>query len=357
MGTYNPISQLLRAQIGQVNSLDRVQERVIGARLLAPVQVNVPRGRRGGSLIIEQDADYHGQVENLARAKGAPHRELPESTPITTTYTVNNVLGAKRSVAVEDQFDDQLSADAGLMTLEQRAQLKLAIAWELWQEKTVADAMFTAANFTTTYAATAIPNGKGVQYNSAGSDFIFDLVKLIENREDATNGIFAPEDSCVVLGQGLARALQTNDAMRNLVGDLADGPIRQDSSVIPFSAIAEKIRRETGVREVYVGAARLRSSNLGQSLTTSRLWNTESFGLYSLPSPMAGLGNDGMRVEPTCALHLAVPDLDDPLSSRYNEDNKCTEYFTDLYRSVKIIPDSESVATSSLGIVVTNCLA
>jgi len=221
----------------------------------------------------------------------------------------------------------------------------------------VADAMFTAANFTTTYTAVNIPNGKGTQYNSAGSDFIFDLVKLIENREDATNGIFAPEDSCVVLGQGLARALQTNDAMRNLVGDLADGPIRQDSSVIPFSAIAEKIRRETGVREVYVGAARLRSSNLGQSLTTSRLWNTESFGLYSLPSPMAGLGNDGMRVEPTCALHLAVPDLDDPLSSRYNEDNKCTEFFTDLYRSVKIIPDSESVATSSLGIVITDCLA
>jgi len=72
LGTFNPISQLLRAQIGQVNSLDRVQERVIGARLMAPVQVNVPRGRRGGSLIIEQDADYHGQVENLARSKGAP---------------------------------------------------------------------------------------------------------------------------------------------------------------------------------------------------------------------------------------------------------------------------------------------
>jgi len=357
VGTYNPISQLLEAQIGKVNSLERVQRNVIGARLMAPVTVTVPRGRRGGSLIIEQDADYHGQVENLARAKGAPHHELPESTPITTTYSVPNVLGAKRSIPIEDQFDDQLSAEAGLLTLTQRAQMKLAIAWELWQEKVIADAMFTAANFTTTYSAATIPSGKGVQYNDAGSDFIHDVVKLIENRVDATDGVFDPADSALVLGEGLARALQVNDAMRDLVGDLTDGPIRQDSSVLTFSSVADKIRRETGVAEVYVGRSRLRSANMGQALATGRLWNTEQFGLYSLPSPMAGLGGEGIRVEPTCAIHFTVPDLDDALSMSYDDDRKADCYYTDLYRAVKFIPDSASVTTSSLGIVVTNCLS
>ena len=357
MGTLNPISQILRAQVGRVPSLERIQSKVIGARLMSDVQVNVPRGRRGGSLIIEQPDDYFGQVETLARAKGASHNMINNTAPITTTYTVDNVLGVGRSIPVEDQFDDQLSADVGLMDPEQRAQLKLAIAWELWQEKTVADAMFSTGSWTTNYTAATIPSGKGVQYNSAGSDFIFDLVKLIETRIDATDGLFEPADASIVIGEGLMRALQTNDAMRDLVGDLADGPIRQDSSVLTYQSVADKIVRETGIRSVFVGAARLRSAAMGQSFATSRLWNTETFGLFSLPSPEAGLSNAGLMVSPTAAIHLAVPELDNPLSSEYVEDNRATCFYTDLYRAVKVIPDSQSVATSMLGTIVTDCLA
>jgi len=358
MGTLNPVSQLLQAQVGQhIPTLSRIERDVIGKRLMAPVTVTVPRGRRSGTLLIETEDDYFGQAETLARGKGAAHNPVPGSTPITTTYSVANVLGIKRCVPVEDEFDDQLSADLGLLTPEQRAMMKLAIAWELWQEKTIADAMFTAANFTTTYSAATIPGGKGVQYNDAGSDFIFDLVKLIEGRQDATQGLFDPAACVLVLGEGLARALQVNDAMRDLVGDLADGPIRQDSSVLTFSSVADKIRREAGVADVMVGRSYIRSAAMGATFAASRIWETESFGLYSLPDPAAGMTNDGLLVSPTCAIHLAVPDLDVLVDSRYNQDTRSTEFFTDLYRSVKFLPDSESVTTSSLGIVVTNCLS
>ncbi len=242
--TVNPVLQGLL--LGYVNA----DQNLIGSKVLRPISTG---GESTGTIYTISRGDQFGDpTDSLEWALGAsPHMSVGFGTS-TATYRCK-LFADKAEIARKAISRSDIPADLKALHLGTIAQ-NLVLA----QERRIASAFFNASTFTqnTTLAG-------ATQWTQATSNPVGDIFTGINTVEAATGRT----PNTIIFGRLAWQSFQTNPSVLNFLATNKDRQIMSNDE-----ASALLMQRFDGLRNVYVGKGRYRSSNPNQALTLADVW-------------------------------------------------------------------------------------
>lgn len=202
---FQPVSPYLTGFL--CTSRPKLADKVISRDVLPRVQVEGTNST--GTIFVDTAASFLGSAQSILRAPGAPMASGTSADPTSVTYSCNIYSFASKPIPQELINRSQLPENLGEREAE-FVQDKIVIE----EEKRVATLLFTAANWTSTVALTAVTGGSGAKFSSAAAGKPFnDIEKAIEMFRIQSKGI-DPTD--IVIGRVVASDLKVHPEIRGL---------------------------------------------------------------------------------------------------------------------------------------------
>lgn len=269
-----PVSPYLTGFV--CTSRPKLADQLISRAVLPRVQVESPNS--AGTIFVDTASSFLGGPQGIERAPGAPMASGTSADPSTVTFATKIYSFASKPLPQEIIARSQLPENLGEREAE-FVQNKIAIE----EEKRVASLLFTAGNWTSTVALTAVTNGSGAKFSSAAAGKPFnDIEKAIEMFRLQSNGI-DPTD--IVIGRLVASDLKVHPEIRGLyVVTSGAGAIGMPVS---DQALKDLFMNVFNVR-LHIGKLRYNTAAPGQAASYSDAW-TDSMWIGCLdPAQAAG---------------------------------------------------------------------
>lgn len=249
------LTDLFSPQTLQDVSIQFRQPNFIGGSILPIVQVPKPSGR----FFKYGQSDFYNLTNDLADYRS----DVAEITPNYEADNYSVVYHALSSFVGEDEI---LSADVPINPLID-ATTMLTERLMLGHEQRVASLAFNASNFATSNKLTP-----ATKWDQNSSDPIGDIFTAI----DATlgnDGLYA------AIGIDAFRVLQKHPDIVAAFHFVSEGAVASRAQIASFF----------GLRDLYVGEARVNNANIGQTPSLGRVWgdNMLVFRRPENPSPRA----------------------------------------------------------------------
>lgn len=270
---FQPVSPFLTGAM--CTSRPKIAAQLISREVLPRVQVESTSST--GTIFVDTASSFLGSAQGIERAPGAPMASGTSADPTNVTYACKIYSFASKPIPQELINRSQLPEDLGIREAEY-VQNKIAIE----EEKRVATLLFTAGNWTSTVALSAVTNGSGSKFSSAAAGKPFnDIEKAIEMFRIQSNGI-DPTD--IVIGRLVASDLKVHPEIRGLYvitsGAGAIGmPVSDDQLKAMFLNVFN-------VR-LHIGKLRHNTAAPGQAASYADAW-TDSMWIGCLEPASAG---------------------------------------------------------------------
>lgn len=215
---------------------------------------------RDGRPLRGQDHQY-----DLRRSYGQEFPQLDDYDPIYLPYATTEISPKRRE-------DTHYLEKLGSAKKVERLAHNLLLARRsmlIYEEKQVADLLFSSANWgSNTSTLALLTGGSGAKFGAAGAKE-FDDMALAADYASATMDNMRPTDA--VIGIEALRKLRGATQLREFIGDSMMRPTDD--------ALVDYIRRATGVERVHVGRARAESARSGAASSEANLWG-DSMAFY-----------------------------------------------------------------------------
>jgi hypothetical protein len=285
----HPVSPVLTGLVSTTRP--KIADMLIGRSLLPRVQVE--NKWYTGTIFVDTHIGFMGDPQGLERAPGAPMATSGTGDPTTVTYTTKLYSLASNPIPLENIERSQLPENLG--DREALAvQNKLAIAEEI----RIATLIFTAANWTSTVACTAITNGSTAKFsNAAAGKPLNDIARAIEMFSIQAHGAL-PTD--IVVGRQVALDLAVHPEIRGLY--LVTSGAGGVSRPVNEAALKELFLDTFGVK-LHVGKLRYNTAALGQAASDAYAW-TDSMWIGCLSDPNARTNGPLVYSDQTAAVGI-----------------------------------------------------
>ena len=248
-----------------------------------------------GKVFVENSGNFLGTTKSKLMGVKSDYHAMSEGDPSTVNYECLKYGLAgdliPDALIARSQFPGDLSA---------RSADAVARALLLDHEKRWADILFSGTSFTNNAACNAVVGGSGNQWSS------YDLADPLQDLDAAMtlvtqNGYGARADT-IIIGAAAFDAARRCARVRGAYFATAAGGATA-SQVVSEGSFLDLIRMHLGVPNVFVGRARIRTSNDGVALTHADIW-TDSIWIGCMGTSNAMVSGGDAAVSPVAALGL-----------------------------------------------------
>lgn len=324
-------------------------------------EVTIDQGMLSGTLWIDQRAAFMGNEGDgdASRAPGAPFREVGDEAPFTETYLVRNRFGRSASIPKEHRRQSQLPYD-----LVERRAMQLERSRLVRRERSLAGLLQTEANFVRALDcagtgagdfANVKTNAGGIAWDLAGATPFSDMMLATELFIEDNGGI---RPDTVIVPLRMAGALARSAEFRGYFGDSTAG-LAAGGHPIPIPAVRDLIAAATGVsaERVYMPFGRYRTSAEGAAtLAEAYAFSATTFGLYKLSGSDGTASGSMIPVSPVAAIRVFDAELSGFV--RWDAlDGTAHNVAADDFYHDKLIPTADGGSTTTLGMLITDCIS
>ena len=248
-----------------------------------------------GKVFVESSGNFLGTTKTKLMGTKSDYPAMSEGDPTTVSYECLKYGMAgdliPDALIARSQFPGDLSA---------RSADAVARALLLDHEKRWADILFSATVFTQTAATSAVAGGAGQQWS------VYDLADPLQDMDAAmtlvtANGYGARADT-IIIGAAAFDAARRCARVRGAYFATAAGGATA-SQVVSEGSFLDLIRMHLGVPNVFVGRARIRTSNDGAALAHADIW-TDSIWIGCMGTSNAMVSGGDASVSPVAALGI-----------------------------------------------------